>query len=246
MMAERVTWFGRARYFLRKFVAHGRVRICLQYLFAKVQSLFIQPTILPYFITFFPHKRSSYAYVIPKASPRREGDASDLSTPPESLWLGYGLTIDEWLASGKQHVDKMRSILADSGCTLPPGSRVLELGCAGGRMLRWMRDVAEQGEVWGTDISGDHIMWCKQALSPPFHFLISTTTPHLPFADNYFDVIYAGSVFSHIDDMADAWFLELRRIMRPDGRLYVTIHDNYTIEVLNARRARSLKNAAVP
>ena len=25
-MAEQVTWFGRARYFLRRFVAHGRVR----------------------------------------------------------------------------------------------------------------------------------------------------------------------------------------------------------------------------
>src|SRR6185295_7451644 len=128
-MAEQVTWFGRARYFLRRFVAHGRVRIWLQYLFAKFQSLFIQPTILPYFITFFPHKRSSYAYVIPKTPPRPEGSTAELPTPPEQLWLGYGMTIDAWLASGKQHVDKMRSILADSGCTLPAGSRVLELGC---------------------------------------------------------------------------------------------------------------------
>lgn len=29
----------------------------------------------------------------------------------------------------------------------------------------------------------------------------------LKFADGYFDVIYGGSVFTHIDDLADAWFL---------------------------------------
>jgi ubiquinone/menaquinone biosynthesis C-methylase UbiE len=45
-------------------------------------------------------------------------------------------------------------------------------------------------------------------------------------------MIYAGSVFTHIDDLADAWLLELRRIVKPNGRLYITIHDNHTIRVL--------------
>ena len=100
-------------------------------------------------------------------------------------------------------------------------------------MLRWLEDVADKCEVWGTDISGEHILWCKQNMSPPFHFFITTTNPHLPFPDNYFDVIYAGSVFTHIDDLADTWMLELRRIMKPGGRAYITIHDNHTIRVLS-------------
>ena len=49
-MAGQVSLFGRARYFLRSYIVHGRVRVILQYLFAKFQSLFIQPTILPYSI----------------------------------------------------------------------------------------------------------------------------------------------------------------------------------------------------
>ncbi len=232
-MNGRVSWYGRARYFLRRFIVHGRVRCFLQYLFAKFQSLFIQPTILPYFVTFFPYRRSSYAYVIPKTAAHNDAPGRQLPAPPEGLWLGYGKTIDEWLESGRRHVDKMRGILADSGCSLEPGSRVLELGCAAARMTRWLQDVAEQGEVWGTDISGEHIVWCKQNLSPPFHFLITTTTPHLPFGDNYFDLIYAGSVFTHIDDLADAWLLEVRRILKSGGRLYITIHDNDTIRILS-------------
>ena len=235
-MASQVSWFGRARYFLRSHIVHGRVRCFLQFVFAKFQSLFIQPTILPYFVTFFPYKRTSYSYVLPKTPARSEPGKAGLPTPPENLWLGYGRTIEEWLESGKLHVDKMRSLLAESGHSFEPGSCVLELGCAAGRMIRFLDDVAEQGEVWGTDISAEHVLWCKQNLSPPFHFLVTTTTPHLPFADSYFDVIYAGSVFTHIDDLADSWLFELRRVLKPNGRLYVTIHDNDTIRILSEEK----------
>ena len=99
-------------------------------------------------------------------------------------------------------------------------------------MLRWLTEFAGHGEVWGTDVSAEHIVWCSQHLAPPFHFLVNTTLPHLPFEDRYFDVVYAGSVFTHIDDLAQAWFLELRRVLRPGGKLYVTIHDRHSIHLL--------------
>jgi len=33
-------------------------------------------------------------------------------------------------------------------------------------------------------------------------------------------------------ELADAWFLELRRVIRPGGYLFVTIHDERSIELL--------------
>jgi SAM-dependent methyltransferase len=57
--------------------------------------------------------------------------------------------------------------------------------------------------------------------------------PHLHFVDRYFNLIYCGSVFTHIDDLAEAWLLELRRILSPHGRAYLTIHDNHTIELFD-------------
>jgi hypothetical protein len=39
-------------------------------------------------------------------------------------------------------------------------------------------------------------------------------------------------VFSHLDDLADAWLLELRRIARPGGYLYITVMDQTTINLL--------------
>jgi ubiquinone/menaquinone biosynthesis C-methylase UbiE len=126
----------------------------------------------------------------------------------------------------------MMSILAASDCVLRPGDRVLDFGCGAGRMIRHLRSFAETTEIWGTDISAEHILWCKRNLSPPFRFATTTKVPHLPFEDRSFRLIYCGSVFTHIDDLADAWLLELSRILTPDGRLYVTIHDNHTIRLM--------------
>jgi SAM-dependent methyltransferase len=179
---------------------------------------------------YYPYLENSESYAIPNDPPSCEGICElGLPIPPEHLWRGY----DEYLSSGKRHVGKMLDILKEAGFSLNMGSRILDFGCAAGRMIRWLKDTAAVSEVWGTDVSAEHITWCKQHLSPPFNFATNTTLPHLPFEDRYFDLIYAGSVFTHIDDLADSWFLELRRVLSTDGRLYVTVHDKNTIKILN-------------
>ena len=101
-------------------------------------------------------------------------------------------------------------------------------------MLRYFGGVADRNEVWGVDIRAEHIAWCQEHLSPPFRFATTTTHPHLPFEDNSFGFIYACSVFTHIGDLEDTWLLELRRVLRPGGRLFATVHDNHTIELLSS------------
>jgi SAM-dependent methyltransferase len=49
--------------------------------------------------------------------------------------------------------------------------------------------------------------------------------PSLPIPDNHFDLITGFSAFTHIDDLESPWLLELRRILKPGGLLYLTIHD---------------------
>ena len=55
--------------------------------------------------------------------------------------------------------------------------------------------------------------------------------PHVPFEDSSFDLVFSGSVFTHIDDLADAWFLELRRVLKPGGLLYFTVHDTHSADL---------------
>jgi ubiquinone/menaquinone biosynthesis C-methylase UbiE len=184
---------------------------------------------------FYPYRPELKSYVI-RATPQEQRDDRGLPIPPVEIRYHSGST-DEYLSLGKKLVDNVARILQASNFALRPDSRVLDFGSADGVMVRWWHDLAKTGEVWGVDINGAHILWCQQNLSPPFKFVLTTSFPHLPFEDCYFDVIYAGSVFTHIADLDDAWLLELRRIVRPGGRLYLTVHDSNTIDyIMNRHR----------
>ena len=188
---------------------------------------------------FFPYYNRSVFYVLPKTEIDPASRDNGLAVPPKELWEGYGPTREEYLQLGREHIQKMKGILKAGGYEFSDGERILEFGCAAGRMTRWLKSEAERGEVWGTDINAEYILWAQQFLSPPFHFVTNTTLPHLAFPDGYFSLIYAGSVFSHVSDLADAWLLELGRILRPGGKLFVTICDNHTIELLMTKHADS-------
>lgn len=154
---------------------------------------------------------------------------ADLPVPPRNLWLGYGDSEASYVESGRADVESMTAILARAGFDLNTTAQpILDLGCGGGRMIRHLRAATTRTQVWGLDISAPHIGWLKMNLAPPFRFAVNTTVPHLPFPDATFGLIYCGSVFTHIDDLAESWFLETRRVLAPGGILFCTLHDDHT------------------
>jgi SAM-dependent methyltransferase len=186
----------------------------------------------PVFPTYFPFMPAASCYVVPKV---RVSPRTPRPVPPSETWISgkYGQTADEYLASGKRDVQDMLDILERAGVSLEFSSNILEFGCGDGRMIRWFEHLAGDREVWGTDIDAGRILWCKQNLGRPFHFITNTTVPHLPFEDRHFGFVFAGSVFTHIDDLADTWIAELRRILRPGGRLFITVHLENDIAALS-------------
>lgn len=183
---------------------------------------------------YFPYKDGEECFVI-NGKEFSEKCEFDLPIPPQELWLGYGKNSLEYL-HGKEQVAKMIAILKSDGFDISTMKRVMDFGCGAGRMVRWLKPYSEEAEIWGIDISADHITWAINNLSPPFNFATTTTVPHLPFEERYFDLIYAGSVFTHIDDLVEAWLLELRRILRSRGCIYITIQDKNSIEVLKTSK----------
>lgn len=182
---------------------------------------------------FYPYLSGSESYIIKSSKDDHELCEQGLPIPGQDLWLGYGANIKEHMHSGKSQVEMMKSIVSEGGADFVSFKRILELGCGAGRLIRWLKPISEKAEIWGTDISSEHIYWANKYLNPPFNFATTTTIPHLPFEDRYFDFIYAGSVFTHIDDLSDSWLLELRRIVNDNGYVYLTIHDKHTLKLLN-------------
>ena len=119
--------------------------------------------VMPYSIAYLANKRDSYSYIVPMPDPKYKDMCKlGLPIPPNNLYEGYGKNSEEYLTSGEKHISKMRNILKEAGYSFEEGNRILDFGCAGGRMIRWFNDIATKCEIWGTDISSEHIIWCKQ------------------------------------------------------------------------------------
>jgi SAM-dependent methyltransferase len=178
----------------------------------------------------FPLVRSGPHSAVVRYAPPETPDSNALPVPPPELWIGYAETTEHYLTVGQRDTDAMVETVEGAGVGREELSTVLDFGCGAGRMLRFFPR-REDSELWGLDISSEHIAWCQEHLAP-MNFATVTTAPHLPFADGYFDFAYCSSVFTHISDLADAWLLELRRIVRSGGHIYLTIHDHHSLELL--------------
>jgi ubiquinone/menaquinone biosynthesis C-methylase UbiE len=111
--------------------------------------------------------------------------------------------------------------------------RMLDFGGSTGRAFRHFRAQGGVGEVWACDFKKISVQWCKEHYGTSVNVFLSTVVPSLPIEDDYFDLITAFSVFTHIDELEDAWLLELRRILKPGGLLYLTVHDENTWRVMS-------------
>jgi SAM-dependent methyltransferase len=186
---------------------------------------------------FWPHEYEASTFSRPIPADTGEPDqaaGAPLPVPPREFWADYCTSVESFLRSGREDVATMREILAAHDAPVENAGRVLELGCAGGRMIRWLSDLAENGaQVWGTDIWSSAVLWCQDHLNPPCHFATTTMSPHLPFEDRSFDLVYCGSLFTHIDDLAETWFAELHRILKPGGRLFFSLNDQHAVKLFS-------------
>jgi SAM-dependent methyltransferase len=102
------------------------------------------------------------------------------------------------------------------------GRRVLDFGCGAGRVLRQFGPESQIAEFWGCDIDAPSIDWISANLTPPFQAVQCKEEPGLIFPDEYFSLVYAVSVFTHLTEHANSWLLELRRILADEGLLMLS------------------------
>ena len=102
------------------------------------------------------------------------------------------------------------------------GRRALDFGCGAGRVLRHFVREAKSAEFWGCDIDAPSIEWLRDHACPPFRAFVVDERPGLPQEDEYFDVAWAMSVFTHLTESWAGWLLELHRVLKSDGYLIAT------------------------
>jgi SAM-dependent methyltransferase len=139
---------------------------------------------------------------------------------------------DWWVSGLRDYLCVKRSLLAH-GISLNVGDNIFELGCASGRVLRHFACQETGLTIWAADIQLRHVEWVRKFLPRNIRVFQNTILPQLPVECNSQKLVYAFSVFTHIDDFELAWLAELRRILVPGGIAYLTIHSERTWQNMN-------------
>jgi ubiquinone/menaquinone biosynthesis C-methylase UbiE len=98
------------------------------------------------------------------------------------------------------------------------GGRILDIGCGTGRNLPLYADDAD---VVGVDIRAELLLAARKRA--PDRPLLLASAEALPFCDDAFDTVVSGLVFCSVPD-ALIGLREVRRVLRPDGRLRMLEH----------------------
>jgi cyclopropane fatty-acyl-phospholipid synthase-like methyltransferase len=133
------------------------------------------------------------------------------------------IAIDDWESEEDFHRSGLRDIqkiLASSGVTLAQGSRVLEIGCGIGRLLKPLAMERRDLEIYGVDVSTEMIQQGKERLSDVNNiYLAQVNGKDLSLFENeFFDFIFSYVTFQHIPRRyLDDIFGEVHRVLKKKG-----------------------------
>ena len=139
--------------------------------------------------------------------------------------------IESYMGIGKEQKKDLESCLAKIGKNISSFHNILDFGCGCGRTLTTLKD-NNTCNFSGTDIDKEAIEWCQNNLKFA-KFDVNQAVPPSKYESGQFDLVYAISVFTHLnEELQFLWLDELKRITKPKGILLLTIHN---IELLKTR-----------
>ena len=144
--------------------------------------------------------------------------------PPDLMTLVAGSTDLRWfLDSGRLGATSLIAILKKNNLCMEDFHSILDFGCGVGRVLRYWKKI--QGpEFNGADYNSILVNWCKENL-PFVNFTTNPLCGSLDYEDGKFDFIYVLSVFTHLREPEQLfWMDELTRVLKPGGYLFITVH----------------------
>ncbi|MBU2605869.1 MAG: class I SAM-dependent methyltransferase [Alphaproteobacteria bacterium] len=170
---------------------------------------------------------------------------SDFQVPTEDVQTGTvgraGLPV---LRDGFLFWQFARQMLQQHGNGLSGDTKVMDFGCAWGRILRfWLKDVP-RSNLYGFDVQERLLAFARQHVAG-CHYSVSDPFPPIHAENNTFDMIYAFSVFSHLPaNVADQWIDEFARVLKPGGIACLTTRPRAHIDRPSTKAAKESKAGA--
>lgn len=153
--------------------------------------------------------------------------------PGELIHLVAGHRNPEWFVRGGLSASEaILELAARNGVVIARLGDVLDFGCGVGRILRHFKGVRGP-RFHGSDYNPLLTEWCRKNLRFA-DFETNALEGPLPYGGESFDLVYAFSVFTHLTEpLQSFWMGELRRVLRPGGFVYLTTHGRHYLYKLS-------------
>ncbi|AUI59013.1 class I SAM-dependent methyltransferase [Amycolatopsis sp. BJA-103] len=109
------------------------------------------------------------------------------------------------------------------------GRRILDAGCGAGPLFEALRD--RGADMTGFDLSAKMVELARKRLGDDAALRVADIGKPLPFPDDEFDDVIAALVLHYLEDWA-APLAELRRVLKPGGRLILAVNHPLSFKLL--------------
>ena len=113
------------------------------------------------------------------------------------------------------------------------GRRILDAGCGSGPLSAALRD--RGAVVTGIDASAEMLALARRRLGDDITLHVGDLRGRLPFDDGAFDDVIASLVLHYLQDWGPT-LAELRRVLRPGGRLIASVDHPFVAYTIQAPR----------
>ncbi|MEU6443019.1 class I SAM-dependent methyltransferase [Streptomyces sp. NPDC047046] len=115
------------------------------------------------------------------------------------------------------------------------GRRILDVGCGSGALSVALRDRGAM--VSGFDSSAGMLGLARQRLGDGADLRVADLGSPLPYPDDTFDDVMASLVLHYLEDWGPA-LAELRRVLRPGGRLIASVDHPFAVNLIHREAGR--------
>ena len=152
------------------------------------------------------------------ATPESSAEAADVAVENDydSFAEGYAAENETSLINAYYARPAILNLAGDVA-----GRRILDAGCGAGPVSSALRD--RGAIVTGFDRSAKMVELARQRLGADANLQVADITGPLPYPDGAFDDVVAALVLHYLEDWT-APLAELRRVLRPGGRLIVVVN----------------------
>lgn len=117
-----------------------------------------------------------------------------------------------------QHARNLYPVLVDKLSSLNY-EKILDLGCGTGAVLKLITDKIKYAHAYGLDISENMLKQAEQKLNDKAMLTLGDAE-HLPFENDFFDVVYCNDSFHHYPS-PDAALSEVQQVLKQNGTFIV-------------------------